>query len=153
MATLITDAARHIESDSFRAAFPDCRIVMAPAHGYRGSALLAVDHYDLVIGATRTARQTLGLTDKSIASARPLADILANSRQTSDLRAAEKAELQRALARTEGNVAAAARDLGIGRATFYRRMKRLGLADGNANVTHLASDRADHEIPLQPSHN
>jgi len=153
IATLITDAARHLESDSFHAAFPACRIVMAPAHGYRGSALLAVDRYDLVIGATRTARQTLGLTEKSLACAQPLADILANSKQASDLREAERAELQRALARTGGNVSAAARDLGIGRATFYRRMRRLGLADGGAAIALVASEHADQEFPVQLSHN
>ena len=153
IATLIADAARRIESDSFRAAFPDCRIVMAPAHGYRGSALLAVDRYDLVIGATRMARQTLGLTDKSLASARPLADILASSRQTSDLRAAEWAELQRALARTDGNVSAAARNLGIGRATLYRRMRRLGLAKGTSTIARIADEHADHDEGPQLSHN
>jgi transcriptional regulator of acetoin/glycerol metabolism len=74
------------------------------------------------------ARQTLALTDQFLA--RPVADVLANGRQSSDLRAAERAELQRALARTKGNVSAAARDLGIGRATLYRRMRRVGLTDG-----------------------
>lgn len=127
IATAIADAARRIESDHFRAAFPDCRIVMTPDHGYTGAALLAVDRDDLVIGATRAARHSLDLTDRSFAVARPLADILAGNSQPSDLRAAERAELQRALARTEGNVSAAARALGIGRATLYRRMKHLGL--------------------------
>jgi transcriptional regulator of acetoin/glycerol metabolism len=125
--TVIADAARRIESDNFRAAFPDCRIVMTPAHGYRGSALLAVDSCDLVVGATRAARQSLGLTDTSLASARPLEDILSKSQHSSNLRVAERAELQRALARTDGNISAAARDLGIGRATLYRRMKVVGL--------------------------
>ena len=36
IATVIADAARRIESEAFRAAFPDCRIVMTPAHGHRG---------------------------------------------------------------------------------------------------------------------
>ena len=40
---------------------------------------------------------------------------------------AERAAVIRALTRTQGNVSAAARNLGIGRATMYRRMKRLGL--------------------------
>ncbi len=40
-----------------------------------------------------------------------------------------RAELHRALARAGGNVSAAARELGIGRATFYRKMKALGLGD------------------------
>ena len=43
------------------------------------------------------------------------------------LERAERAALKRALARADGNVSAAARALGIGRATLYRRMKRLGL--------------------------
>jgi transposase-like protein len=143
IATVIADAARRIESEAFRAAFPDCRIVVTPAHGSRGSALLAVDRYDLVIGATRTARQTLGLTANNLV--RPLT----NSRQMSDLRAAERAELLRALARTDGNMSAAARDLGIGRATLYRRLKRLGLPDGPETATHaVASGQIPQETVL-----
>ena len=42
---------------------------------------------------------------------------------------AEKAAVIRALARAGNNVSQAARQLGIGRATLYRRMKRLGLED------------------------
>ena len=42
---------------------------------------------------------------------------------------AERAAVKRALARSGGNVSAAARALGIGRATLYRRMNRLGLDD------------------------
>ena len=151
IAVVIADAARRIESEAFRAAFPDCRIVMAPEHGHRGSALLAVDRYDLVIGATRTARQTLGLTDNTLA--RPVADVLSNGRQISDLRAAERAELQRALARTEGNVSAAARELGIGRATFYRRMRRVGLSDGSELAAPPISRPVDHPEGLLLSHN
>ncbi len=143
IATLIADAARRIESDNFRAAFPDCRIVMAPAHGAQGSALLAVDRYDLVIGATRRARKTLNLTEKNLASAQPLPDILANSRQASDLRAAEGAELQRALARNEGNVSATARELGLSRATLYRRMHRLGLGEGRTPKGLATAEHAD----------
>ena len=151
IATVIADAARRIESESFRAAFPDCRILMTPAHGYRGSALLAVDPYDLVVGATRTARQTLGLSDNRLV--RPVADVLANNRQASDLQAAERAELQRALARAEGNMSAAARDLGIGRATLYRRMKRLGVVDGPETVAPAVAKHFDREEALQLSHN
>ena len=35
----------------------------------------------------------------------------------------------RALARADGNVSEAARALGVGRATLYRRMKRLGIGE------------------------
>lgn len=148
VATVASDAAHRIESDNFRAAFSNCRIVMAPAEGQHGSALLAVDGYDLVVGATRAARQVLGLTDETLATGQPLPDVLASGRQTSDLRAAERAELQRALVRRNGNVSAAARDLGIGRATLYRRMKRLGLAEGPPSET-----AEEHQSPLELSHN
>ena len=83
----------------------------------------------------------------------------------SDLRAAERAELQRPLARTDGNMSAAARDLGIGRATLYRRLKRLGLPDGPETSTHAVAsgqipqetvllshirDRSHLELPVRP---
>jgi len=151
IATVIADAAHRIESEAFRAAFPNCRIIMTPAHGQRGCSLLAVDSYDLVVGATRLARQTLGLTDDCLA--RPVSDVLANGRQASDLRAAERAELQRALARTDGNVSAAARELGIGRATLYRRMKRVGLSDGSELVVQPLARAVDCSEELLLSHN
>ena len=40
---------------------------------------------------------------------------------------AERAAVMRALSRAGGNVSSAARALGVGRATLYRRMKRLGI--------------------------
>ncbi len=151
IAAVIADAARRIESEAFRAAFPDCRIIMTPENGHSGSALLAVDRYDLVVGATRVARQTLGLTDNFLA--RPVADVLANGRQASDLRAAERAELQRALARTDGNVSAAARELGIGRATLYRRMRRVGLSDAPELPAPPIARAPAHPDGLLLSHN
>ena len=36
IAAVIADAASRIESEAFRAAFPDCRIIMTPEHGHRG---------------------------------------------------------------------------------------------------------------------
>ncbi|HMS95554.1 MAG TPA: helix-turn-helix domain-containing protein, partial [Tabrizicola sp.] len=45
----------------------------------------------------------------------------------SGLEGAERAAVIRALTRAEGNVSEAARALGLGRATLYRRMKRLGI--------------------------
>ncbi|MDO5371773.1 helix-turn-helix domain-containing protein, partial [Paracoccus sp. (in: a-proteobacteria)] len=45
---------------------------------------------------------------------------------------AERAAVIRALARVEGNVTAAARALGVGRATLYRRMGRLRIAPEGA---------------------
>lgn len=125
IAMVVSDSARKIENENFREAFPSCRIVVAPGHGMRYSSLLAVDRYDIVMGATRGARQILRLSEDALC--RPLSDILTAERQFSDLKAAERAELQRALSRSKGDVSAAARDLGIGRATLYRKMKKLGI--------------------------
>lgn len=125
VSTVIADAARQIERQAFRAAFPDCRIIVAPAHGHRGEALLAVDDCELVIGATRLARQSLNLPPNF--RARPITDVLAQGRQSSDLRAAARAELRRALARANGNASAAARELGLSTAAFYSRLHRAGL--------------------------
>ncbi|MFN4168634.1 MAG: helix-turn-helix domain-containing protein, partial [Pannonibacter phragmitetus] len=72
------------------------------------------------------ARKMLGLTDAILAAA-PGAAAYLGSAAEEDPRAAEKAALRRALARAKGNVSAAARDLGISRATMYRKMGQLGL--------------------------
>lgn len=130
MATLISalvqDAARQIERDFFCRRFSDARIVYAPETPGKGSALLAVDRDDLVIGATRAARRQFSLDPGKLAKPRPLADVLGTGEQTG-FEEGERAVLRQALARSGGNVAAAARLLGIGRATMYRRMERAGL--------------------------
>lgn len=123
----VVDAARRIENDSFRTAFADARIVMCDQQGATGSVLLAVDRDDLLVGATRAARQIFGLDDASFTHPRPAEDVLRGTRQPGDFRAAERGEIQRALARSGGNVSQAAHLLNIGRATLYRRMQRLGL--------------------------
>lgn len=135
-AQAITDAARRIESRNFHAAFPDARIIFCEGHGERGGGamLLAVDRDDLVIGATRKARRNLNLEPEDFSTPQPLADILARqaqapggaSSESDDLDAAARMALRQALARARGNVSAAARNLGLSRATFYRRMERLG---------------------------
>ena len=45
--------------------------------------------------------------------------------------AAERSAVQQALARTGGNVSAAAEALGISRATLHRKIARLGLGRGH----------------------
>jgi transcriptional regulator of acetoin/glycerol metabolism len=120
------DAARRIEAEAFRLAFPDARVLVAPGMDKSGCGLIAIDRDDLVIGATRAARQALGLTAESLVRPRPVADIIGVPE--GDLDAAERGVLRRALARTDGNASAAAQALGIGRATFYRKLKRLGLS-------------------------
>lgn len=127
ISALVQDAARGIERDYFCRRYSHARIVYAATEKPgRGSALLAVDRDDLVIGATRAARQEFQLGNKLGLDPRPLADVLGTGMQAS-FEDSERAVLRQALARSGGKVAAAARLLGIGRATFYRRMERVGM--------------------------
>jgi transcriptional regulator of acetoin/glycerol metabolism len=124
----VRDAAGRIEANLFRRAFAGARIVLVPVDR-AGPALLAVDRDDLVLGATRAARQWLGLDDRRIAAGVPASDLLEERapRDGGELPDAERAALRRVLSRTNGNVSMAADLLGISRATLYRKMKRLSL--------------------------
>ncbi len=116
----VTETAQKIEAQAFRDAFPTARMVLVPGERASGG-LLAVDHDDLVIGATRAARHQLGLTGDLVRQPRPAADVLGHFEHET-LEDGERAVLMRALARAGGNVSAAARDLGISRATFHRKL-------------------------------
>jgi len=124
----VIDAARRIESENFKAAFPKARILVAPISDKGSGALIAVDADDLVIGATRSARLALGITQRCLDNPMPAADLLGWTQSGSKVLAeAERGVLQRALARTDGNVSAAAQALGISRATLHRKLNRLNL--------------------------
>jgi transcriptional regulator of acetoin/glycerol metabolism len=126
--TAVLDAARAIEAENFRLAFPHARIILAPAPERAGPALLAVDRDDLVVGATRAARLALGIREQTLARPRPAADFIGRAQaEADDIDAAERSVLQRALARSSGNVSRAAKELNLSRATLHRRMKLLGL--------------------------
>ncbi|MCA0922249.1 GAF domain-containing protein [Pseudooceanicola nanhaiensis] len=130
IAATVAQTARQIEGDFFRAAFPRARIVAAEGESAEGAALLAVDKDDLVIGATREARRAFGLDAEGRIKPRPASDLLGRDGAETGLDRAERAAIVRALARADGNVSAAARALGMGRATLYRRMNRLGIGEG-----------------------
>ena len=128
IATAVIDAAARIEAECFRLAYPRARILVVPVPDKMGKALIAIDEDDLVIGATRAARQALGLSQACLQKALPAAEVLGMSeRLTENLAMAERGVLQRALVRAEGNVKAAAEALGMSRATLYRKLRRLGL--------------------------
>lgn len=125
----VAQTAKAIEAVFFRASFPEARIVMAAQDNADTTMLLAVDKDDLAIGATRSARRALGLEREGAIKPRPAVDLLGRPDELRGFDKAERAAVARALARADGNVSAAARALGIGRATMYRRMARLGLGE------------------------
>lgn len=113
----VAEAAQRIEDALFTAAFP-AAMVLAP-DGER--ALLAVDRHGLVVGADSAARARWAPLILPV----PLNDLLRiGSPDEDDLAGAEQAVLRRALARAGGNVSAAARTLGISRATLHRKLSR-----------------------------
>lgn len=124
----VAQAARMIETVFFRASFPGTRIVTV-GDSADAAVLLAVDKDDLAIGATRAARRALGLEREGALRPRPAADLLGRDDDLRGFDKGERAALARALVRADGNISAAARALGIGRATMYRRMARLGLGE------------------------
>jgi transcriptional regulator of acetoin/glycerol metabolism len=127
ISTAVADAARTIEAQNFRQSFSEARILLAPDGERHTAALLAVDGHDLVIGATRSARLSLGITDARIAAQLPASDVLAHA-GAEDLMQAERGVVMRALARSGGNVSATAKALGMSRATLHRKLNRLGIS-------------------------
>ncbi|MDV7269877.1 helix-turn-helix domain-containing protein [Thioclava sp. A2] len=123
----VQDAAQRIEADMFRASYQGARILSAGGGeaAPQGVMLLALDRDDLIVGATRAARRQFGIEGDQIGRL-PANDLLGQA-AGGGLEEAQRAAMARALARTGGNVSAAARDLGIGRATFYRKAKALRL--------------------------
>jgi transcriptional regulator of acetoin/glycerol metabolism len=129
LAQAVRDSASRIEVNLFRRAYRDARIVLVPSTSHAGSALLAVDRDDMVLGATRAARIALKLDDHMIDSGMPAADLLQEQLDIEgrDLLEAERAALRRALSRNNNNVSLTAQMLGISRATLHRKINRLGL--------------------------
>ncbi|MEM8776434.1 MAG: GAF domain-containing protein [Pseudomonadota bacterium] len=129
IAAMVAQTAEKIEAENFRLAFPEARIIVADHAEADSSMLLAVDRDDIVIGATRSARKAFDLDATGALRPRPASDLFGREKGPTGFKKAERAAVIRALARSDGNVSAAARALGIGRATLYRRMKRLNIGD------------------------
>lgn len=132
IAAQVARTAQQIEVDYFRATFPEARILVANQDDNDTPMLLAVDRDDLVLGATRGARMAFGLEARGPLRPRPASDLFGRDEGATGFEKAERAAVVRALSRAGGNVSAAARDLGVGRATLYRRMKRLGIGENRS---------------------
>jgi transcriptional regulator of acetoin/glycerol metabolism len=101
---------------------------LVPASDGHGGGLLAVDAADLVIGATRSARALLGISVDCAFQPMPAADLLGGPNAAFEqLGDVQRNALQRALLRADGNVSAAAKALGVSRATLHRKLKRFEL--------------------------
>lgn len=136
LANLITiavgEAARRIEIEIFRQAFANARFVVPPGGEPASASLVAIDKDGVVIGATRAARQAFRHRGNIIGSPLPVAeDAEGAPRFEDELRLAGRGILERALVRHDGNVTAAARQLGMSRATLYRKLEKVGLARPN----------------------
>jgi transcriptional regulator of acetoin/glycerol metabolism len=140
IAAQVAQSARQIEAAFFRASFPGARIITAQIGGGAAGAddallLVAVDKDDLAIGANRAARRAYGLEKEGKLRPRPASDLFGRDDEATGFEKAERAAVIRALARAEGNVSAAARALGVGRATLYRRMQRLGISENPGRLS------------------
>jgi transcriptional regulator of acetoin/glycerol metabolism len=135
IAAMVAQTARQIEADNFRAAFPGARILHADADDTEAATLLAVDADDIVIGATRGARRAFGMVASGPILPIPASDLFGRGEGLRGFEKAERAAVIRALTRAGGNVSQAARALGVGRATLYRRMKRLGIGETQADLS------------------
>lgn len=124
---MVAQTARQIEADNFRTAFSGARFIVANTDDSEANVLLAVDQDDIILGATRGARKAFRLNASGPVPAIPASDLFGREDGPTGFEKAERAAVNRALARADGNVSGAARTLGIGRATLYRRMKRLGI--------------------------
>ena len=131
-------AARRMEEQLLRGSYPGQRIMtLGPARGSSGP-LVAVNEAGDIVGATHAARTMLGwgaehgpqpqgpagcLNGTGGFAARPRGVERAIS-----FREAEEHVIRTALGLARGNVSAAARHLGISRATLYRKLRALEAA-------------------------
>lgn len=130
----VVDTARRIETNHFKERFAGARILLAtdeskrdlPPKYSRGAALIAVNQDDLVIGATRCARNIYGLSSADMSNPKSLSSLLGhNVDQAHEYATAEHRVIQQAMANASGNVSAAAKVMGISRATLHRKLKKI----------------------------
>ena len=127
IAASVVQTAKQIETETFRAAFPNERVVIAADTTVDQSALVAVDSNERIVGATRAARKLYGWAGDGDIKPVAATDLFVDNAQHRGFSRAEKAAVMKASIRADGNMSVAAKALGGGRATLYRRMNRLGI--------------------------
>lgn len=127
ISAMVDQTARQIETENFRLTYASERVVLAQEASADHSALVAINSDDCIVGATRAARKLFGW--KSNGTLKPVAatDLFAADEGLRGFSRAEKAAVVKAITRANGNISVAAKALGVGRATLYRRMNKLGL--------------------------
>lgn len=134
----VVGAARRIETDHFSERFSGSRILLVQRDAgcetlidnSWGAALVAVDKDDLIVGATRCARNIYGLSDADLKTPLPLSSLEGEDvDQAREYAMAEYRIIQQTMASTGGNVSAAAQSMGISRATLHRKLKKFNSID------------------------
>ncbi|MFT3673465.1 GAF domain-containing protein [Aestuariivirga sp.] len=121
---IATDAAHRIEKVNFSAAFATCRILTLPEDAGKPPVLLAIDKHDMVVGATRAARQIFSLQRARDINV-PAPDLLgADGADRDTFEDAERGVILRALQKNDNNMSRTAKALGMSRATLYRKLSQ-----------------------------
>lgn len=128
LAPLVLDsllqAGRRIEEQLFRACYVGQKILTVGVAEGCSSPLVALNADGEVTGATHAARLQMGWTDADIAQH----PALLNTEDEISFQKAEENVIRSAIALAQGNVSAAARSLGVSRATLYRKMKTCNMS-------------------------
>lgn len=122
----LTLAGRRIEEQLFRSRYEGRKVLLLDAVDGCSAPLVAIDGDGQVVGATRASRMLMHWTDEMLREQPNLLSVL-EGEDSPSFRKAEESVIRSALAATQGNVTRAARGLGISRATFYRKMRMLGV--------------------------
>lgn len=126
----VIDAARRIELRMLSNAHPTTKLVLASRAGENPGAVLAVDAYGGVVGATRAARVMLKLKPEHLTGNFSVEQLWDGEAREPDWGTTERRLIEAALARHRGNASAAARALGMSRSTLYRKLKHYAAGKG-----------------------
>lgn len=129
-APLLMDAllttARRVEEKLFHDRFGQDMIVTLGPSTSSSSMLVALDRDGHVRGATHASRRHMNWPEGELSNLPALLPLL-DAQEEPSFRRAEAQVIHSALATVHGNVSAAARLLGVSRATLHRKIRALGL--------------------------